>query len=143
MIISKTGSMTTRKASRALHITLWILQVIVAALFIWTGFTKLTLPIEKLAAMFPWTAEVSSSFLIFTALCDLIGGIGLLLPALLRIKPQLTAWAAIGCAALMLSAIIFHVARGEASVIGFNIFVLLVTLFIAWGRFSRAPIAAK
>lgn len=135
--------MTTQKASRALHITLWVMQVIVAALFIWTGFSKLTLPIEKLAAMFPWTGEVPRAFLVFTALCDLLGGIGLLLPAMLRIKPQLTAWAAIGCAALMLSAIIFHVSRGEASVIGFNIFVLLIALFIAWGRFNKVPITAR
>lgn len=134
--------MTTQKASRTLHITLWVMQVIVAALFIWTGFSKLTLPIEKLAAMFPWTVEVPQAFLVFTALCDLLGGIGLLLPAMLRIKPQLTAWAAIGCAALMLSAIIFHVSRGEASVIGFNIFVLLIALFIAWGRFNKVPITA-
>ena len=135
--------MTASKTSKGLHITLWVVQIIVAALFMWTAFIKLSLPVEKLAAMFPWTGEVSRGFVVFTAICDLLGGLGLLLPSLLRVKPVLTPWAAVGCTALMLSAIVFHVSRGEASVIGFNIFVMALTVFIAWGRFKKAPLASR
>ncbi len=90
--------------------------------------------------MWPWTGELSPGFVKLTGLMDLSGGLGLILPGLLRVKPQLTALAAWGVFALMISAILFHVSRGEASSIGFNILVALLTLFIAWGRRSSEPV---
>jgi hypothetical protein len=74
---------------------------------------------------------------------DLLAGIGLILPAALRIRPKLTIYAAYGTVALMLAASIFHIGRGEASQIGVNIFFGTVAVFIAWGRQEKAPIAEK
>jgi len=125
------------KPSKALHRTLWTAQLLVAACLLMGAIMKF-MPIEKIAAMMPWTGELPPLLVRLLGVADLAGAVGLILPPFLRTKPDLTPWAAIGVIALMLSAIVFHVLRGEASVIGFNIFLLLVCVFIAWGRFKKA-----
>jgi hypothetical protein len=60
--------------------------------------------------------------------------LGILLPTLTRIKPGLTVLAALGCAALQLCAIVFHVSRGEAANTPFNFVLVALSLFVAWGR---------
>lgn len=124
----------------ALHRGLWIVQSLLAVIFIGTAFWKLLTPIPKLAAMIPWAGQVSPAFLYMTAFFDLCGGIGLVLPAATRIKPQLTVLAAIGCAALQASAIVFHLSRGEGSHTPFNFLLVALALFVAWGRRVKAPI---
>jgi hypothetical protein len=91
----------------------------------------------------PWMGQVSPSFLYATALFDLLGGLGVLLPSLTRIRPGLTVLGALGCAVLMVGAIVFHVSRGEAASTPFNFFLVALALFVAWGRRSRAPIAPR
>ncbi len=87
--------------------------------------------------------QVSPSFLHFTAVVDTLGGIGVLLPSLTRIKPGLTVLAALGCVALQVSAIVFHFSRGEARNTPFNFFLVALALFVAWGRYSKAPISPR
>lgn len=131
------------RPSRTLHASLWIVQAVLAITFAGTGVWKLVTPIPELAAKFPWMGEVSPAFLTATALFDLLGGLGLVLPAITRIRPGLTVLAALGCVALQLSAIVFHVSRGEAANTPFNVVLVLLSLFVAWGRRTRAPIAAR
>lgn len=123
-----------QKASKVLHITLWIAQVLLAAVLIWAAGMKLFKPIEELAIMWPWTGQVAPALVKLTGIIDILGALGLILPSLLRIKPNLTPIAAIGVIALMVCASIFHIVRGEASLIGVNIFFAIVAAFIAWGR---------
>ena len=113
---------------------LWIVQAVLAALFAGTGVWKLVTPVAKLGAVFPWMGQVSPAFLRATAVLDLLGGVGVLLPTLLRIQPGLTVWAALGCAALQASAIVFHIRRGEAKNTPFNFVLVALSLFVAWGR---------
>ena len=122
---------------------LWIVQVLLGVMLAGTGLWKLATPIPELASKMPWMGEVSPAFLYTTAAFDLLGGVGVVLPSLTRIKPGLAVLAAIGCAALMLAAIVFHVSRGEAAITPFNVFVLALALFVAWGRHSKAPIAPR
>ncbi len=119
--------------SKALTVTLWIAQGLLAALFLYSAGMKLFMPADKLAAMWPWTGE-NRKLVLFTAILDLMAGLGLILPVLLNILPGLTLYAALGAIVLMIAAIIFHVSRGEASLIGLNIFALLAAVFVAWGR---------
>jgi uncharacterized membrane protein len=128
--------------AKTMHITLWIAQMLVA-LFLLTGAILKFQPIEKIAAMMPWAGQVPAAVVRLLGVVDLLGAIGLILPSLLRIQPQLAVWAAIGTIALMACATVFHVYRGEASVIGVNIFCAFIATFIAWGRSKIAPIAAK
>ena len=133
---------SSRSPGRALSTALWIVQILLAATFVGTGLWKVLTPISKLAAMIPWAGQVSAGFLYFTALVDLCGGAGVILPAVTRIKPGLTVWAALGCAALQLCAIAFHVSRGEAAKTPFNALLVALSLFVAWGR-RRAPLVRR
>ena len=132
-----------QQRSKALHITLWIAQVLLAAMFLMSGFMKLAQPIDQLSKMLPWAAQVPEALVRFIGAAEVLGALGLILPSLLRIKPQLTAWAAIGIAVIMLLATFFHISRGENGAIGMNLVLALLAAFIAWGRFKKAPIPAK
>lgn len=116
-----------------MNIGLWIAQALLAAGFIWAASMKLFQPAEKLAAMWPWTAE-HPGLVKFTGVIDLLAGVGLIFPALLRIAPKLTVLAAYGTIALMIAASIFHISRGEGSKIGINILFATLAIFVVWGR---------
>lgn len=104
---------------------------------------KTTTPTNELSASLSWVTEVPEGLVRFIGVAELLGGIGLLLPSILRIKPVLTSLAAMGLALVMLCAIVFHISRAETNVIGINISLMLIALFIAWGRSKKVPIAAK
>jgi hypothetical protein len=119
------------------------MQILLAVTLIWAASMKLFQPIEKVSAMWPWTGQVPVAFVKFTGIVDLLGAAGLILPAMLRIKPKLTPIAAVALIVLMVCASIFHIARGEAEAIGFNIVFAAIAACIAWGRFTKAAIAAR
>lgn len=127
-----------RHPSKALNISLWIVQILLALTFAGTGVWKLTTPIPDLAAKMPWMGQESPVLLYVTAVFDLLGGLGIFLPAATRIKPGLVVLAALGCAALMTAAIVFHFSRGEGLNTPFNFLIIALSLFVAWGRRSRA-----
>ncbi|MHC2993725.1 membrane protein [Pontibacter sp. HJ8] len=138
-----THTVTNQNNNKALNITLWIAQVLLAGMFLMSGFMKVAQPIEQLSQMLPWASEVPAALVRFIGISEVLGGLGLLLPALLRIKPQLTVWAALGLVAVMVFASIFHISRGEFSAIGMNLILAAVALFVAWGRAKKAPIQPR
>lgn len=135
--------MTSQQPSKALHISLWVAQVLLAALFLMAGANKLFQSIEELSKMLPWAAEMPEALVRFIGISEVLGGLGLLLPAALRIMPGLTSVAAGGLALVMALASAFHVSRGEASVIPMNIVFMAIAVFIVWGRTKKAPIHAR
>lgn len=122
-----------QKTRGAINIILWITQGLLAATFIWAGFMKIFKP-EDLP--FPWIKD-NTNLVLFTGMVDLLGGLGIVLPALLRIQPKLTIFAAYGIIVLMTVASVFHIARAEANDIGFNVFMALLAAFVAWGRQTK------
>ena len=128
---------------KALHITLWIAQVVLGGMFIMAGLMKSTQPIVDLSKSVPWTANVPLGLVRIIGVSELLGGIGLILPSLLRIKPILTPIAAVGILLIMVFALVYHVVNEETNVIGINIAFGLVAAFIAWGRLKKAPIYSK
>ena len=135
--------MTTQKNNKAINISLWIAQGLLAAMFIMAGAMKATQPIEALAESLPWVTTTPLALVRFIGISELLGGIGLLLPSILRIKPSLTVWTAVGLPVVMVLAAGFHASRGEFSAIGANAMFMAIAVFIAWGRSKKAPIAAK
>lgn len=119
--------------------SVWIAQTLLAVTFIWAGFMKIFQP-DSLP--FPWIRD-NADLALITGVIDLLAGIGIMLPALLRIKPKLTIYAAYGTIVLMIAASVFHISRGEAKDIGFNIFVIVLAAFTAWGRQKKAPLTPK
>ncbi|MBX0290525.1 DoxX family protein [Hymenobacter sp. HSC-4F20] len=131
--------MTSSQPARWLHVSLWLVQALLSLLFIGTGIFKLFTPISTLATMWPWAGE-QPGLVPVTAVADLLGGLGLAGPALARMRPQqLTRLAALGCALLQLCAIAFHFARGEQANTPFNFVLLVLAVFVWWGR-GKAPI---
>lgn len=128
---------------KGLHIALWIAQVILGGMFIMAGIMKSSQPIAELSKTVPWSAQVPEGLVRFIGVCELLGGIGLILPSLLRIKPILTPVAAIGLVTIMVFATVYHISKGETNVIGFNAVLGFVAIFIAWGRLKKAPIQPK
>lgn len=130
--------MTNNKPSKVLHITLWIVQGLLAASLVWAGALKLFQSGHDLSAMWPWTGEIAPWLVKLTGVLDLSAAAGLVLPGVLGIRPALMPLAAIGLVLLMLAAGLFHIARGEAPVIGVNVIFGIMAAFVAWGRFRRA-----
>lgn len=125
-----------QQRTRSLRLALWIAQVVLALLLL-SGAIMKWMPIERISAMMPWTCELPKMTVRLLGIVDLLGAVGLVLPAALRWKWQWTFCAAVGVGLLMVSAIVFHVGRDEAEVIGVNVFGLAVAVFVAWGRFGK------
>jgi uncharacterized membrane protein YphA (DoxX/SURF4 family) len=111
---------------------LWIAQVLLAAIFLVTGTTKLTQPRLKMAAgPMRWAADVSDRQFRTIGLLEVLGALGLILPAALGIAPLLTPLAAVGLTLTMIGAIHVHVRHGEANRLAVPFVVLALTLFVA------------
>lgn len=116
---------------------LWIAQVLLAAIFLLTGTTKLTQPRLKMAAgPMRWAADVTDRQFRTIGLLEVLGAIGLILPAALGIAPLLTPLAAIGLVLTMIGAIHVHVRHGETNRLAVPIVVLALALFVAVAGFG-------
>lgn len=104
---------------------------------------KATQPIEELSQSMTWVNDFSAGMVRFIGISELLGGIGLLLPALLRIKPIFTPLAALGLFIIMVLAFIYHISNAEYQALGINLILGAIAVFIAWGRYKKAPIQPK
>lgn len=120
-----------------LNIGLWVVQVLLALLFLWAGGIKLVLPLEKLAG----PVALPGLFLRFIGVVEVLGGIGLILPGLLRIRPSLTPWAAAGLVIIMIGAVGITLTSGSAGMALIPLVVGLLAAFVAYGRWRLAPLA--
>jgi hypothetical protein len=127
-------TLTLTPQARVLRILLWTAQALLGASFVWGAYVKLTLPIAQLAAMWPWTDDLPVHLVRLLGMIDLAGGLGVTLPAWLRIVPGVTLTAARGCALLQVCAMVFHATRGEFGVLPVNLVLFGLALLIAWGR---------
>lgn len=128
---------------RFISITLWAAQTVVALVFIGAGMFKMSAPIAELAVAMMWPGEFPPVMVRLLGAIDVAGGLGILLPALTRIQPRLTVWAALGCALLQGLATAFHLSRGEYAVLWLNCVLLAFALYVLWGRGRLAPIEAR
>ncbi|HYC31232.1 MAG TPA: DoxX family protein [Gemmatimonadales bacterium] len=135
--------MAAARRSRALHISLWIVQVLLAAAFLMAGTMKLSQPIDALAPQMPWVTAVPAALVRFIGAAELAGALGLLLPSLTRLQPRLTALAALGLVAVMVLASAFHLSRGEGAMVPMNLVLAALAAFVAWGRGKAAPITPR
>lgn len=133
---------TTPTPSKALHIALWVVQVALALAFGMIGVTKLTTSEADLIQQSGELIEKYGVGLIrFIGIAEVLGALGLILPSALRILPQLTPLAAFGLAIIMGLATALHASKGEPIVT--QVVFLLLTLFVVWGRWNKAPISAR
>jgi putative oxidoreductase len=126
------------------NIGLWVAQVLLAAFYLFAGYNKLTQPIEALGAMgMGFVLVVPELLTRFIGLAEVLGAVGLILPAATRIMPRLTPLAALGLSIIQVLAIGFHISRGEVMVLPMNLVLLALSLLVLWGRERKAPIATR
>jgi uncharacterized membrane protein YphA (DoxX/SURF4 family) len=118
------------------NIFLWVLQVLLALAFLGAGVTKVSQPKAKLRDRMAWVDSFNEPTVKFIGAVEILGALGLILPAATGIAPVLTPLAATGLAIVMVLAAITHVRRNEARMIPVNAVLFLVAAVIAWGRFG-------
>ncbi|MDH4200208.1 MAG: DoxX family protein [Spirochaetia bacterium] len=130
------------KPGMGMQISLWIGQIMLAAMFGMAGVMKTFTPVVDLAKKLPWADQVPEALVRFIGISELAGAIGLILPAFLRFFPGfLTPLASLGLAVIMALAAGFHGTRGEMSALPINAALGAVALFVTWGRFFKAPLS--
>ena len=116
-------------------VALWIVQALLALLFLFTGGMKLVLPLEKMTGPLP----LPGLFLRFIGVAEVLGALGLILPGLLRIRPGLTPLAAAGLVIIMIGATVIGLAVGDFTMMLIPLVVGLLSAFVAFGRWRLAP----
>jgi len=114
---------------------LWIVQGLLALLFLFAGGMKLVLPIEELTKQMP----LPGLFVRFIAIAEVLGAIGLILPGLLGIRPELTPLAAAGLVIIMVGATVLSFMSGGVVMALVPLVVALLAAFVAYGRWRLAP----
>jgi hypothetical protein len=122
-----------------LNIALWVVQVLLALLFLWGGAMKLVLPLEKLAG----PVALPGLFLRFIGVVEVLGGLGLLLPGLFRIRTGLTPLAAAGLVILMIGAVGITLAGDGGAMALIPGVTGLLAAFVAYGRWRLAPLRSR
>ena len=123
-----------------MKIASWIVQVLLALVFLASGSMKL-FAFDQFAASAPALAD-QRALVTFIGIAELAGAIGLILPALTKILPVLTTWAAVGLATIMVLATGFHLSRGEVSHAVVTVILLALAAFVIFARGFKAPVAA-
>jgi len=118
---------------------LWIVQGLLALLFLFAGVMKLIMSVEEMTR----DVQMPGAFLRFIAVAELLGAIGLILPGLLRIKPGLTPLAAAGLAIIMIGATVVTMTYMGVAMALFPLVVGLLAVFVAYGRWRVAPQEAR
>jgi hypothetical protein len=118
-----------------MNYALWVVQGLLALLFLFAGGMKLVLPLEKLTGPVP----LPSLFVRFIGVAEVLGAIGLILPGLLRIRPGLTPLAAAGLVIIMIGATVITLVGGELLAALIPLVVGLLAAFVAYGRWRLAP----
>jgi putative oxidoreductase len=138
--IPRSATATSRKA---LNLTLWVLQLLLACFFVTVGYSHALMPFDQIAQQATWMNGVPRWLSLVIGYAEMAGGLGLIIPPATRIAPWLTPLAALGLATIMILAIPFHVLKGEASVIWIPALIAVLAVFVAWGRWRKAPIAGR
>lgn len=131
---------TVERDETTMNIVLWILQLLLAAVFAAHGWMLVSPPPELLTII---NEELGVVFRIFLGVAEIAGAVGLILPALTRVLPWLTSLAA-GCLGfVVLSATVLHIARAETASAVSTAILCVVAAMVAYGRWRLRPIEAR
>ena len=123
-----------------MNILLWVLQVLLAAAFFAHGMLFLNPPADIVEQM---NASLPRWFQLFLGVAEVLAAVGLILPGVTRILPQLVTWAAVGIMFVMVSATIWHIVRAEYSSAGITLLLLVMATFVAYMRARVVPIRPR
>jgi len=120
------------------NLALWIIAGVLAFAFAASGMMKVIQSKEKVVASGTgaWAADWSPASIKFIGVAEILGAIGLILPALLHVAPILVPLAALGLIGVMIGAAIVHSRRHEAPNVAVNVVVIVLAAIVVWGRFG-------
>jgi uncharacterized membrane protein YphA (DoxX/SURF4 family) len=120
-----------------MNLALWIIAIVLAVAFAGSGLMKLVVPKDKLVtAGQGWAQDFSPTNIRLIGLVEILGAVGLVLPAAVHIAPILVPLAAVGLALVMVGAIVVHARRKEPMNIAVNVVLIALAVVVAWGRFG-------
>ena len=122
-----------------MNVALWIVQVLLGLLFIFAGGMKLVLPLDQLTG----PVALPNAFMRFIGVAELLGGLGLILPGLLRIRTGLTPLAAAGLVMIMIGAVVITLISREIMGAVISLVVGILAAFVAYGRWKVAPLSGS
>lgn len=123
-----------------MNIVLWILQILLALAFGAHGGMMVAPPPDIAALM---AESMSDPLRLFIGTAEILAAIGLILPALTRILPWLTALASAGLVPIMIGATVLHINRDEISSAITTVLLLVLTAFVGYMRWRVRPIAPR
>jgi len=123
-----------------MNLVLWILQVLLAVAFFAHGWMMLFPPPEIAMQI---NASLPRWFSLFIGVSEVLAAVGLTLPGLTGVQPQVVTWAAVGLMIVMVSATVYHVARGEISAAVITLVLLAIATFVAYMRHYVLPIRQR
>ena len=119
-----------------MNTVLWVIQIGLALAFVAAGFGKLTQPREKLQQRMDWVEDFPERTIKLIGAAEVLGAVGLVVPAATGILPWLTPLAAACLAVVMLLAAATHARRREYPMIAVNLVLFALSAFVAWQRFG-------
>ncbi|MGE2814329.1 DoxX family protein [Mycobacterium heidelbergense] len=126
-----------------MNTALWIIAVVLAAVFFGSGSVKLVVPKDKLVTSGQgWALNVNPNSLRLIGVAEILGAVGLIVPPLVHIAPVLVPLAAIGLALVMVGATVVHARRKEIPNVAVNMVLLALAVFVAWARFGPHSFAS-
>jgi uncharacterized membrane protein YphA (DoxX/SURF4 family) len=124
-----------------MNILLWILQILLGLLFIFSGAMKFVMTVAQMNEQGP--VFLPGIFLHFIGVCEILGGIGLILPSALRIEPRLTPLAAAGLAIITAGATVITLMGPMKGMALVPLITCLLCIFVAYGRWRMRPITPR
>ncbi len=120
-----------------MNVVLWIVAGVLAAVFLASGLMKLAQPRKKIVdSGMGWAADVSDGAVKGIGALEVLGALGLILPAVFGVATVLVPLAAAGLALVMVGAAVTHARRRENQMIVVNVVLFALAAFVAWGRFG-------
>ncbi|WP_129113719.1 DoxX family protein [Halegenticoccus tardaugens] len=135
----RSGNSEIRRQTSIRHAVLWLVQGVLALVFLFAGSVKLVTPVEVLLAQMP--VPLPGLFVQFVGVAEVLGAFGLILPGLLRIREGLTPLAAAGLVIIMIGATVLTLVGGGGTLALFPLVVGLLAAFVAYGRWRLRPLS--
>jgi len=117
-----------------MNIALWVVQALLAALFLFAGGMKFVMSVEEMTKQIP----LPGWFLHFIGVCEILGALGLILPWLTRIRPGLTLLAAAGLVIIMIGATVIVLMTDGIAMALIPLVIGILAAFVAYGRWRLA-----
>jgi uncharacterized membrane protein YphA (DoxX/SURF4 family) len=123
-----------------MNTALWVAQILLALVFAGSGISKLVQPYEKLAAQMGYVNDYTPGAIRAIGTLEVLGALGVILPALTGILPWLSPLAAGGLAVNMGGATSTHLRRKEVPMMIFNLVLIVLAMFVVYGRLALVPL---